>query len=173
MRGWNFAAVAFGTFLLAGCAGLRSGSPSAVADLAPTKGNTARGIVTFTAQGDRLHVVADVSGLTPGAHGFHVHEKGDCSADDAMSAGGHFNPTAKPHGDPSSANHHAGDMPMLVADASGRAHLDADIDSATIGGSNDIAGKGVIVHKDPDDFQTQPTGNSGARLACGVIRRQA
>jgi len=173
MRGWNFAAVAFGTFLLAGCAGMRPGSSSAVADLAPTKGNTARGIVTFTTQGDRLHVVADVSGLTPGTHGFHVHEKGDCSADDAMSAGGHFNPTAKPHGNPSTAEHHAGDLPMLVADASGRAHFDADIEPATIGGSNDIAGKGVIVHKDPDDFQTQPTGNSGARVACGVIRRQA
>lgn len=172
-RSLALAAVGLAGLAVAGCAVMTTSTGrSAVADLAPTSGNNAKGTVTFTQRGDRLRVVADVSGLTPGGHGFHVHEKGDCSADDGMSAGGHFNPTGKPHGNPSAADHHAGDMPMLVADASGNAHLDAHIDPATIGGTNDIIGKGVIVHRDADDFKTQPTGNSGARLACGVVRRR-
>jgi Cu-Zn family superoxide dismutase len=87
-----------------------------------------------------------------------------------MSAGGHFNPAGKPHGDPTAADHHAGDMPMLVADANGNAAVTAELSAISIGaGPNDIVGKAVIVHKDPDDFKTQPTGNSGARVACGVI----
>ena len=160
--------------VVGGCAMMGGGAagPAAVADLAPTKGNNVTGTVRFTQAGDRVHVEANVSGLSPGGHGFHVHEKGDCSADDGMSAGGHFNPTAKPHGNPASGDHHAGDMPMLTADASGNARLAADIDIATIGGgAADIVGKAVIVHKDADDFKTQPTGNSGARVACGVIRK--
>ena len=87
-----------------------------------------------------------------------------------MSAGGHFNPTSKPHGNPSSSEHHGGDMPMLEADASGNATLDATLDTITLGsGANGIVGRAVIVHKDADEFKTQPTGNSGARRACGVI----
>ena len=144
---------------------------SATATLKPTSGNTATGTVTFTQKGDRIAVVADVTGLSPGPHGFHIHEKGDCSAPDAMSAGGHFNPTGKPHGDPGGADHHAGDMPQLVADANGNAKLSAELSPMTIGGANDIVGKAVVVHKDADDFKTQPTGNSGARVACGVIAK--
>ncbi|HZQ59798.1 MAG TPA: superoxide dismutase family protein [Casimicrobiaceae bacterium] len=162
------------TLLVAGCAmtGPRSTGPAAVAEIAPTKGNTAKGTVKFTQAGSRVHVEANLSGLAPGAHGFHVHEKGDCSADDATSAGGHFNPGGKPHGNPASADHHAGDMPALDADANGNAHLDADLDSVSIeGGAADLVGKAVIVHKDPDDYKTQPTGNSGARVGCGVIRK--
>ena len=144
----------------------------ATAALKPTTGNAAAGTVTFTQKGDKVSMTAKVSGLSPGPHGFHIHEKGDCSAGDGMSAGGHFNPTGKPHGDPAMADHHAGDMPQLVADASGNATLTADLSPMTIGaGANDIAGKAVIVHKDPDDFKTQPTGNSGARVACGVIAK--
>ena len=143
----------------------------ATAALKPTTGNTTAGTVTFTQKGDKVSVTANVSGLSPGSHGFHIHEKGDCSAGDGMSAGGHFNPTGKPHGDPTTADHHAGDMPQLVADASGKATLTADLTPMTIGGSNDIVGKAVIVHKDADDFKTQPTGNSGARVACGVITK--
>ena len=145
---------------------------TATATLAPTAGNTTAGTVTFIQKGDKVTVNAKVSGLTPGGHGFHVHEKGDCSAPDAMSAGGHFNPTGKPHGSPDVPDHHAGDMPMLQADASGNATLSADIDVITIGGgATDIVGKSVIVHKDADDFKTQPTGNSGARVACGIITK--
>jgi len=147
-------------------------APGATATLAGTAGNQASGTVTFEQSGDKVRVVAKVSGLSPGAHGFHIHEKGDCSAPDAMSAGGHFNPAGKPHGDPAGTDHHGGDMPMLNADANGNATLDAMIDTVTIGeGAGDIVGRAVVVHKDADDFKTQPTGNSGARVACGVIAR--
>ena len=158
--------------LIAGGASMAAAEPSAVADLAPTAGNGAKGRVTFTAKGDKIIVTARVSGLAPGPHGFHVHEKGDCSAGDGMSAGGHFNPFGKPHGNPSAPDHHGGDMPMLEADAAGNATLTAELDGVTIGsGPADLVGRSVIVHKDADDFKTQPTGNSGARVACGVIRK--
>ena len=153
-------------------AAVASAQPTrAVATLAPTAGNTANGTVTFEQQGQTMLVTAKVSGLTPGPHGFHVHEKGDCSAPDATSAGGHFNPSGQAHGDPKSAVHHAGDMPMLVADAAGNASLVFEYGPATLGrGANDILGKAVVVHADADDFKTQPAGNSGARVACGVIK---
>ncbi len=170
----NKVAYIVATVAVAGCASVVPSAPSAtaVADLASTTGNTAKGTVTFTQRGDKVAVAAKLIGLTPGSHGFHIHEKGDCSSGDGMSAGGHFNPFGKPHANPSAADHHAGDMPMVVADASGNASLDATLDVTTIGsGAGDIVGKAVIVHKDPDDFTTQPTGNSGARVACGVIRK--
>jgi Cu-Zn family superoxide dismutase len=127
--------------------------------------------VRFTQKGDKVAVSAEITGLTPGMHGFHIHEKGDCSSGDGMSAGGHFNPTGKPHGNPLSADHHAGDMPMILANASGVATLDVELDPMRVGGGpTDIVGKAVIVHKDADDYATQPTGNSGARVACGVIQ---
>jgi Cu-Zn family superoxide dismutase len=158
--------------IAAACTTMTPQGPAAVATLEPTKGNTAGGKVTFTQKGDKVVVFANVSGLAPGQHGFHVHEKGDCSSDDGMSAGGHFNPFGKPHGNPASPDHHAGDMPMLVADGTGNATLTAELDPMTIGGgAGDIIGKAVIVHKDADDYKTQPTGNSGARVACGVIRK--
>ena len=144
----------------------------AIARLEPTKGNATAGTVTFTQKGDKVLVEAKVSGLTPGGHGVPMHEKGDCSSGDGMSAAGHFNPTAKPHGNPSVSDHHSGDMTMLVADASGNASLSAEFGAMSIGsGTTDIVGKSVIVHKDPDDYATQPTGNSGARVACGVIAK--
>ena len=158
--------------LIAGCAAMVPSGPSAVTVLAATTGNTAAGNVTFTQKGDKVVVVAKVTGLAPGSHGFHIHEKGDCSSGDGMSACGHFNPLGKPHAHPSTPDRHAGDMPMLIADSAGSASLTAELDVITIGGgSTDVVGKGVIVHKDPDDYTTQPTGNSGARAACGVIRK--
>jgi Cu-Zn family superoxide dismutase len=160
-----------GVAVVAGSAFAMSGGSSAVADLAPTTGNAAKGTVTFTPRGDKVAVSAKVSGLAPGEHGFHIHEKGDCSSGDGMSAGGHFNPFGKPHGNPSGMERHAGDMPMLMADGSGNATLEVVLDTITIGGNGDIVGRAVIVHKDPDDFKTQPTGNAGGRVACGVIRK--
>jgi len=158
--------------LVAGCLAAAVQAQTATATLAPTAGNTAAGSVTFAQKGDKVTVTAKISGLSPGGHGFHIHEKGDCSASDGMSAGGHFNPTGKAHGNPDSPDHHAGDMPMLQADASGNASLLAELSGVSIGtGSADIIGKSVIVHKDADDYKTQPTGNSGARLACGVITK--
>jgi Cu-Zn family superoxide dismutase len=158
--------------LAAACCAAMAQAESATATLAPTAGNTATGTVTFTQKADKVAVTAKVSGLTPGGHGFHIHEKGDCGAPDGMSAGGHFNPGGKPHGDPSAADHHAGDLPMLHADATGNATLEAEIGFITVGGGpTDIVGRSVIVHKDADDYKTQPTGNSGARVACGIIKK--
>jgi Cu-Zn family superoxide dismutase len=152
---------------------LPASAQSAVARLEATKGNATAGTVTFTQKGDKVLVEAKVSGLIPGGHGFHIHEKGDCSSGDGMSAGGHFNPTAKPHGNPGVPDHHSGDMPMLVADATGNASLSMELGAMSIGnGVTDIVGKSVIVHKDVDDYSTQPTGNSGARVACGVIAKR-
>jgi Cu-Zn family superoxide dismutase len=117
-------------------------------------------------------VSGTVSGLRPNSEvGFHIHEAGDCSSGDGMSAKGHFNPQGKPHGNPASSERHAGDMPMLQADASGNASISAELDIITVSpGPDSIVGKGLIVHVQPDDYKTQPTGNAGARSACGVIR---
>lgn len=154
---------------LAGCAGMSGTQQTAEARLAPTQGNSAAGTVVFSSQDGGVHVEASISGLSPGGHGFHIHEKGDCSAPDATSAGGHFNPGGKPHGHPERGEHHAGDMPMLQADAQGNARLDTRLTGVALEGPSGIVGKAVIVHAAPDDFQTQPTGNAGGRLACGVI----
>src|SRR5512134_329943 len=140
--------------LVAGCASMTPAGPAAVAVLESTKGNTAGGTVNFIQKGDKVVVSARVSGLVPGAHGFHIHEKGDCSSGDGMSAGGHFNPLDKPHAAPSTADRHAGDMPMLQADGYGEATLTIELDVITIGsGAADIVGRAVIVHKDPDDYR--------------------
>jgi len=158
--------------LAAGCASMGVGGPSAVANLDPTTGNTAKGTVSFTQRGDRVRVSAQLSGLKPnGEHAFHVHEKGDCSSGDGMSAGGHYNPAGTPHG-PQDAAHHAGDMPSLTADAYGNASATFELSGVAIGsGAADLVGKGLIVHRDADDFKTQPTGNAGPRIACAVIRK--
>ncbi len=159
--------------LLAACQTTPPPEPlKASAQLKPTKGNKAFGEATFEEEGDKLvRVVVFVQGLKPGQeHGLHIHENGDCSAPDAMSAGGHFNPQGKPHGQPGSAEHHAGDLPALKADKSGRANIHADVSIITLKpGPTSIIGRAVVVHADPDDYKTQPTGNSGARIACGVI----
>jgi len=156
---------------LAACGSVSLSSPSARAELKPTTGNTTAGVVEFkqTSAGN-VSVVAKVSGLKPNQeHGFHVHEKGDCSSGDGMSTGGHFNPGGHPHG-PQDAAHHAGDMPALKADASGNADARFTLKDVGIGeGANDLVGRAVIVHIQPDDYKTQPTGNAGARIACGVI----
>lgn len=142
----------------------------AVASLTPTQGQSVQGLVTFHQMGDHVMVHARVSGLKPGAeHGFHVHEKGDCASVDGTSAGGHFNPDGKPHG-PQSSAHHAGDMPALKADASGVAEQKFMLMGPTVGaGAASVVGRALIVHAGPDDYATQPTGNSGARIGCGVI----
>lgn len=160
--------------LLAACGAMGGpghGGPKAVATLEPTKGNTAAGTVSFQQDGDGVMVTADITGLKPNQeHGFHAHEKGDCSSGDGMSTGGHFNPTGKPHG-PQEADHHAGDLPGLKADANGNAKAKFHLKGVSVGsGTADLVGRGLIVHAAPDDYKTQPTGNSGARIACGVIK---
>lgn len=163
---------------LTGCASVQHGmhglmygnGPTATAQLDATKGNTASGTVTFQQHGDHVMVNAKLTGLKPGQeHGFHVHEKGDCSSGDGVSAGGHFNPSGQPHGAQEAA-HHAGDMPALKADANGKVDATFHLTGVTLGeGAANLIGRGVIVHAAPDDYKTQPTGNSGARIACGVI----
>jgi superoxide dismutase, Cu-Zn family len=141
----------------------------AIAVLHPASGSQVMGAVTFTKMGDTVKVVADVTGLTPGKHGFHIHEFGDCSAADASSAGGHFNPGHHQHGAPDAADRHAGDLGNIEADSSGKAHLEWTDKVMKLDGSASIVGHAVIVHEKADDLKTQPTGNAGGRLACGVI----
>ena len=142
----------------------------AVASLTPTQGNQVRGLVVFHEMDGHLMVHARLSGLRPdGEHGFHVHETGSCASVDGNSAGGHFNPDAKPHG-PQTAEHHAGDMPSLKADAKGVVDQKFMLQGPTLApGPASVVGRSVIVHAQADDFSTQPTGNSGPRVACGVI----
>lgn len=144
----------------------------AAAMLEPTDGNQTRGELRFATVGDRIEVTGTISGL-PGnsTHGFHVHETGDCSAPDATSAGGHFNPASTDHGRVGQGEHHAGDSDNITADADGNATVQGWLEGATVGdgAATDIVGKAVIVHADEDDYATQPTGNAGDRLACGVI----
>jgi Cu-Zn family superoxide dismutase len=157
--------------VLAACASSPSG-PRAVAQLQSTTGNTATGTVSFVQGEGKVLVSGEIRGLKPNAeHGFHVHEKGDCSSGDGMSAGGHFNPTGQQHGSHSDMAHHTGDLPSLKADASGAAKFSFESKTIAVGnGTTDIVGKGLIVHRDPDDYKTQPTGNAGPRLACAVIK---
>jgi Cu-Zn family superoxide dismutase len=140
----------------------------AIAVLQSASGSKVTGTVTFTKTGDTVQVVADITGLTPGKHGFHIHEFGDCSAPDAASAGGHLNPMHKPHGSPDSPERHEGDMGNLEADSTGKAHLELKDNMLKLSGENSILGHAVIVHEKVDDW-SQPVGNAGGRLACGVI----
>ena len=141
----------------------------AVANLKPTQGNEAQGTVTFAKVEDGVRVVADITGLTPGEHGFHIHEHGDCSAPDASSAGGHFNPTGMPHGGPDAAQHHLGDLGNITANPTGKAHLDRVFSFLELSGPNSIVGRGLVVHSGRDDLTSQPSGDAGARVACARI----
>jgi Cu-Zn family superoxide dismutase len=158
--------------LLAACETMPPEALRATAQLQPTKGNKTFGEADFEQVGDKVRVVVFVQGLKPGQeHGLHIHEVGDCSSGDGMSTKGHFNPHGKPHGHPSSGERHAGDLPALNAGKDGRARLDATMEVITLRpGPASIVGRGLIIHADPDDYKTQPTGNAGARIACGVIK---
>jgi len=167
------------TLLLSACTALRPGErttaqadePVVSASVRPASGSRASGTVKFTQVASRVRVDAQFSMLTPGLHGFHIHEKGDCSAPDAMSAGGHFNPYGKKHGAPDAPNSHSGDLGNLTADASGKATLTLWLDGISVStGKDGVIGRAVIVHAGPDDLKTDPTGNSGGRVACGVIK---
>jgi Cu-Zn family superoxide dismutase len=144
----------------------------ATAQLQPTKGNKTFGEATFEQVGDKVRVIVFVQGLKPEReHGLHIHEVGDCSSGDGMSTKGHFNPFGKPHGHFASPERHAGDLPALKANKAGRANVQIDLGIITLHpGPASIVGRGLIVHADPDDYKTQPTGNAGARIACGVIQ---
>lgn len=162
--------------LFGGCAGPNTSDavdvrPSATAELAPTAGSSAGGSVRFVQKGDLVVAEASLTGLTPnGTHGFHIHETGDCSAPDASSAGGHFDPSGSPHGGPLGEVRHGGDLGNLKADANGHARALVQVAGISIdNGPDRILGRAIVVHAGPDDLTSQPAGNSGARIACGVI----
>jgi len=162
---------------IVGCTTPESSTPAqtqpqvkkAVAVLHPTDGNEAYGVVTFTAAEGGVRVVATLSGLTPGDHGFHIHEFGDCSAGNGTSAGGHFNPEGAPHAGPDAAQRHLGDLGNITADEFGNAQYDHTDSRLSLNGPHAIIGRGVILHAKADDLTSQPTGAAGARVACGVI----
>lgn len=156
--------------LFAACAST-GGDADAVATLAPTAGNTAWGTVEFHERSDgSVEVTAQLNDVPAGTHGFHIHEKGDCG-DNAAAAGGHFNPAGHPHGAPGTGTHHAGDFGNVIANDDGKARTTFTTRSVTLGaGPNSAVGKAVILHANRDDLQSQPTGDAGGRIACGVIQ---
>ena len=148
---------------------VRPATDTAVAVVHPTEGNEVRGTVTFSAEPDGMRIAVNLTGLTPGEHGFHIHQRGDCSAPDGTSAGGHYDPFDAPHGAPDSETRHVGDLGNLTADARGVATAELLDPLVALNGAASVIGRAVIVHAQPDDFTTQPTGAAGPRQACGVI----
>jgi Cu-Zn family superoxide dismutase len=157
----------------AGCAGMHSKPVTATAVIEARSGSTAVGSATLRESKDHERVLLHVElrGLAPNSvHGLHIHDKGDCSAPDASSAGPHFNPTGTTHGSLDSLVHHAGDLPSVQADGTGNVKADFIVRDVTLSpGATSIVGRSLVVHRDRDDFMTQPAGNSGPRIACGVI----
>ena len=144
--------------------------PSATAVMRPASGSQAHGSVKFTQVGNRVKVEGEIAGLEPGRHGFHIHDKGDCSVPDAASAGPHFNPSGMKHGGTEGAARHGGDLGNITANEYGKAAVSVTVDGISVGtGANGVVGRGLVVHKDPDDLKTDPGGNSGDRIACGAI----
>ena len=171
MKLTTLAAAATVAFVLTACETTPPEPLRANAGIQPTKGNKTFGEATFEQMGDKVKVVIFVQGLKPGQeHGMHIHEGAACGPD-GMAAAGHFNPHGKAHSRHTDASRHAGDLPSLKANKAGRARVEVDMDGITVGsGAGNIIGRTVIIHADPDDFKTQPTGNSGVRIACGLIK---
>ena len=165
------------TIVLSACAWYQDGTiyedPSAIAVLSPTQGSSVHGAVTFLRTKGVALVNVNMTGFKPNtAHGFHIHESGDCTARDGSSAGGHFNPTSSRHGGPSGPSRHSGDLGNVTADSKGQIYSSFEIGDVAFGnGQDSIIGRGLVVHAEGDDMKTQPAGNSGARLACGMITR--
>ncbi len=142
----------------------------AAAELASRSDGTAHGTVTFMQSEDGVTISAHIEGAPPGPHGLHVHEIGDCSSEDFKSAGGHFNPSETPHGAPTDAERHAGDLGNIEVGESGAGHLVLSSDLLTVAdGANAAVGRAVILHEKADDLASQPTGAAGGRIACGVV----
>jgi len=142
----------------------------ATATIEGRSGSTMTGTAEFAMHGDKLMITVSVKGAPEGQHAVHIHDKGDCSAPDASSAGGHFNPGGHQHGSPDAAEHHAGDLGNMMVGADGTGSLMIHSGDLTVGGSaNGVVGHAIVVHEKSDDFVTQPTGNAGGRIGCGVI----
>lgn len=155
--------------LLGACASMSSG-PSATATLNPTSGSSAHGTVKLTQLSDgSVEVVVNLASVPPGVHGFHIHDKGDCG-DNGNAAGGHYNPASVAHGSPAADPHHAGDWGNVTADGDGNVNTRFTTRSITVtDGPMTAVGHAIILHANPDDLTTQPTGNAGARIACGIV----
>lgn len=165
--------VACGALLVAGCAGMEEQKEvSAVALLQPRSGSKVSGNIKFTQIGDVVRLTGEITGHTKGPKGFHIHENGDCSAADGMSAGGHFNPHKAKHGGPYDPVKHAGDLGNIVFDGGGVAKINFTVGDIAVSkdAPNGIIGRAVIVHAVADDLKTDPTGNAGGHVACGVIQ---
>ncbi len=147
---------------------------TAKAMMDPASGSQVKGEATFTAEGEgSVRFELTVENLTPGEHAVHLHEKGDCSAEDASSAGGHWNPTMKPHGKRGDGtSYHKGDVGNMTVGADGKGTMSLTVEGWSIGGadSTNVVGKSVIIHEKADDFTSQPSGNAGGRVSCGVIK---
>jgi Cu-Zn family superoxide dismutase len=147
--------------------------PRASATIEGKSGSSLSGTAVFTQNGDTVHVVVDVANAPEGVHAVHLHEKGDCSAPDAASAGGHFNPTHMEHGSPDAASHHAGDFGNMTVGSDGHGHLELDSTMLTVTqGDRSVAARAIVVHAKADDLKTQPTGNAGGRIGCGVVEQK-
>ncbi len=159
------------TGLFTGCdpQGMKYPKADAVAVLIPTDDQMVSGVVTFTETAGGVRVIADIAGLPPGPHGFHLHTYGDCRSGNGALAGGHFNPGNQSHGGPADEKRHAGDLGNALADQNGNADLDMVNPLISIQGPNGVVGRSVVVHALEDDFTTQPDGAAGERLACGAI----
>ncbi len=157
--------------VLAACTGSAPKPPRATAVLEARSGSSVTGKIELTEIRGEVRARVELDGLAPNSeHGFHIHDKGDCSAPDGSSAGGHYNPNGAAHGRAGIPPHHAGDLPSLSADARGQVRADVLLDGVTLAaGPTSIIGRSLVVHRDRDDFATQPAGNSGPRVACGVI----
>lgn len=169
------------TFIIAiGCKGEKKETEAAELEvmhasviLEAKSGSVVSGIVAFTQEGDMVSMIASISGLSAGSHAIHLHEKADCSSDDGTSSGGHWNPTAQPHGKWGAAEgYHLGDIGNFEADANGNGSVTFSTDQWCIGcgdANKDILGKAVIVHQGIDDFKSQPSGDAGSRVSCGGV----
>lgn len=154
--------------------GQGTGMPAeyAEAEILPTEGNNTGGLIKLTRTGDGVRIQGTVTGLAPGAHGFHIHETGDCSAPDASSAGGHFEPADDPHGSPEDPpeQHHLGDFGNIIAGEDGEAEVDFMDPEIRLSGPDSVIGRAIVIHAGEDDLQSQPSGDAGARVGCGEIR---
>jgi Cu-Zn family superoxide dismutase len=164
-----FIALSVSTLLSACATTSEPQGPSATARLQSKSGSNVTGSVRFTQVGDRVRVVGEITGHSRGSKGFHIHDKGDCSSADGMSTGGHFNPAKSSHGSPGTG--HAGDLGNLIFDEYGRASVNIMVSGIAVNKTapNGIIGRAIIVHAQEDDLKTDPTGNAGGRVACGVI----
>jgi Cu-Zn family superoxide dismutase len=187
---WKYGVLLSALGLLgAACQSQSQATPKDTSDIPKTEGKAvaiatfkakpeskAAGTVTFTQEGDKVRAVIEVSGASPGPHGIHVHEKADCSAPDFSSAGGHWNPSGQPHACPPAGEHHPGDLGNIEVKEDGRGRGELTLEHVTLNvgvgeeGPQSLLGKSVILHEGKDDCTSQPSGESGGRLACAVIQ---